>query len=232
LSGPIVYFAFNEDTGTTSTDSISGNVLTFQNGATWGIGYADAAVDFDGVNQYATAPNSVSLDITNTISISAWVNLQSTSDYQQIIAKVKAEGSFTSPYFSWHLYTHHVDANNFSPSIQITDIADNRFNLNADTSVPYGQWALITGVYDGAYLRIYINGIQIDSVPVNGTMVSYAQPVYVGAHGLPDEYASGLIDELKIWDRALTDAEVLELASTAHTANTREMRVGSIIAAP
>ncbi len=204
------YWSFNEATGTASTDSISGNVLSLRNGLTWTTaGKFGAALSLDGVNDRADAPNSSALNVTgNAISVAAWVKLESTANWQQILVKVKETGAFTAPFFAWHLFGGHVSTTQWTPMFQLVNASEVGVNVSSSVNVNYGEWVHLVGVYDGAMVRIYINGVERGSAAQTGNIISYVTPLYVGAHGQPAEFAKGAIDEVRIYSRALTATQV------------------------
>ncbi len=74
-------------------------------------------------------------------------------------------------------------------------------------------WVHIATTYDGARLRIYVNGVLDASMPVTGRTCSNAEPLAVGAKnktsaGLIEAYFDGRIDDLRVYDRALTAAQI------------------------
>lgn len=213
LPNPAVYWDFNAGAGTSATDSLSANVLTFRNGVTWTTaGKFGAGMVLDGVNDRADAPNSSSLDIAgNTFTVATWVKLDSTADWQQILVKVKETGTFTAPYFAWHLFGGHASSTQWTPMFQLVNDSESSVNTSSSVSVNYGEWVHLAGVYDGTAVRIYVNGVERGNAAQTGNLLSYAQPLYVGAHGQPAEFAKGVIDEVRIYPRALTAAQVQAL---------------------
>jgi hypothetical protein len=213
---PTVYWHFNEGGGTTATDAISGNVLTLRNGTAWTPGRFGTALILDGIDDRADAPHSSSLSITGAaITVSAWVNLQNQGTWQQILVKVKEVGAFTSPYFAWHLFGGHVSSTQWVPQFQVVNSSGVSVNITSSQAVNYGQWVHAVGVYDGTAVRIYVNGVLRGSAALTGNMIAYNQPLYLGAHGLPGEFAKGAIDEVRIYPVALSAAQVQALYDSA-----------------
>jgi hypothetical protein len=165
----------------------------------------------DGINARADAPNSSSLDIKGkAISVAAWVKLESQGTWQQIVVKVKETGAFTPPYFAWHLFGTHISSTQWRPQFQLLT-STGKVDVSSSLNVNYGEWVHVVGVYDGSAVRIYVNGTDRGSAALSGNIVSYNQPLYIGAHGLPGEFAKGLIDEVRIYSQALSAMEVAAL---------------------
>jgi hypothetical protein len=149
---------------------------------------------------------------SNSMSVAAWVNLSSTTNWQQIAAKVKEVGAFTAPYFSWHLFAADIaSSTQWRPQFQVVTTGEVSVNVSSAVNVNYGEWVHVVGVYDGAAVRIYVNGVEQGSAAQSGNILGYNQPLYIGATGLPDEFAKGLIDEVRIYSGALSAAQVQAL---------------------
>ena len=213
LPTPAAYWSFNEGAGTAARSSVSTNALTLRSGATWSAAGKDhASLSLDGATGRAEASSSTELGITGTaITVSAWVNLQSQGTWQQIVAKVHEVGASTSPYFSWHLFGAHASSTQWTPQFQLVNSNGVSANVTSSINVNYGQWAHIVGVYDGSAVRIYVNGVDRGSAAQSGNIVDYAQPLYIGASGLPDEFARGLVDEVRVYSVALSAAQVTRI---------------------
>ena len=214
LPSPSAYWSFDEGSGTTASDPSSGSVLTLRNGVTWTAGKTGSALLLDGVNDRADAPNNSAFDyVGNQITVAAWVKLENLNNWQQIVVKLKETGTATAPYLSWHLFAGTVSATQWRPQWQLVTEGDNSVNVSSTTAVNYSEWVHMVGVYDGAALRIYVNGVEQGNAPQSGNIIRYNQPLYVGAHGQPGEFGKGAIDELRIYSRALSATQIQSLYS-------------------
>ena len=74
--------------------------------------------------------------------------------------------------------------------------------------VPTGAWTHLATTYDGSALSLYLNGDQVASQPVTGAMLDTAGPLRIGGNAVWPEWFAGAIDELRVYDRALTAAEL------------------------
>jgi Concanavalin A-like lectin/glucanases superfamily len=70
--------------------------------------------------------------------------------------------------------------------------------------VPVGRWSNVAVTYDDATLRMYVNGRQVSSRAVTGTIESPQTPLWIGGNEPYGEHFDGLIDEVRIYDRALS----------------------------
>ena len=75
-------------------------------------------------------------------------------------------------------------------------------------ALPLNTWSHLAATYDGATLRIYVNAVQVASQAVTGSIVTSSNPLNVGGNSVWGEYFAGLIDEVRIYGRALTAAEI------------------------
>lgn len=207
------YWPMNENTGTTTADSISTNTLTLTNGAAWAPGKYNSGIAFDGTNDFLVAPNSATLDIaTNRMTAMLWVNPTNQGTWFQLVSKVKEFGAFTSPYFSWHLYGGTGDdSDHWRPNFQVVNAGGLSVYVGATNTPAYGTWTHVAGVYDGTNMILYVNG-EVSGVTVqSGNLMSYDAPLLVGAHGLPGEYTKGVVDDVRLYSQAFTQAEIREI---------------------
>jgi hypothetical protein len=84
-------------------------------------------------------------------------------------------------------------------------------------AAPVGQWAHMAGTYDGARIRIYINGEEASSVECAGAVRTMPRFLVLGARvnhetGAPGYGLHALVDEVAVYRRALSPAEVLALS--------------------
>jgi hypothetical protein len=85
--------------------------------------------------------------------------------------------------------------------------------------VGLNEWHHLVGTYDGASIRLYVDGAEdpASPVPYAGPIHVDDFPVWIGANAeRPGRGFVGRIDEVLVWDRALTQAEILELAAAAN----------------
>jgi len=213
LPSPVAYWNFDEGGGNSATDNLANNILTLRNGAaTTASGRFGTGLLLDGINDRADAPNSTSLSVGGSaMSVAAWVKLENQNSWQQILVKVKETGAFTAPYFAWHLFGGHASATQWTPMFQLLNASEASANVISSTGVDYGEWVHVVGTYDGATVRIYVNGVQRGSAAQTGNILVYNQPLYIGAQGFPGEFAKGVIDEVRIYSQALSASQVQSL---------------------
>jgi len=87
---------------------------------------------------------------------------------------------------------------------------------------PLNQWVHLTGTYDGAVARLYVNGVEVYAVPHTGTLrTETTNPLIIGgnvndASGNPSDLFAGRIDDVRLYGRALSTAEIQALYGGQH----------------
>ena len=186
---------FNEGEGTTAQDaSGNGNHGTLMNMATetcWVGGKIGKALEFDGSDDYVDCGDDASLDITDEITIEAWVNPTSGTGY--IISKNIDSATDNQYAIYWD-----GDQVMYYPS---------GTPISAVNSVPTGAWTHIVFTRTGTTGQFYINGVASGS-PAACTMYSRATSVNIGRRKPGNFYFNGSIDDVAIYARALSANEV------------------------
>jgi hypothetical protein len=204
LYGLVGHWKLNQTSGATATDS-SG---VASNGAVTGTANwstdcgAMKAFDFDGSTNYITIPDSIYLRPTSALTIAAWV-------------KGDAWGSGSS-------CNAILRKGDTSPSNYQLDISDGRVELLLDGTEPNGhrgntvlttgQWHHVAAVWDGATVRIFVDGVLDNTPPArSGTIATDTRNPFIGGHSSGDRF-DGMIRDVRLYNRALYDVEVKRLS--------------------
>ena len=209
-TGLVGYWSFDDGAGTSATDfSGKNNAGILTNGPTWVDGKRGKALNFDGVDDEINMGAPSALDITGNITISAWIYPISFGGGSRGRIIDKSNGTTDG-------YNFFVDNSNvtnglgfaFNAGTQATnsrcDTASNTIQLN--------KWQHVTLTYTGAAL-FYVNGIQfsVGSGSCSGTINSVASSFKVGRATIATREFTGLIDDVRIYNRALSASEVQAL---------------------
>jgi hypothetical protein len=214
VNGAVGYWTLDEASGTSAADSSGyGNVGTLVNGPAHVVGKVANGLLFDGVSSHVRMANSTSLRVTNAFTIAAWVKLDSAGQWQSIVSKVVSEGVNAYPFSDYSLMAVASGAG-FVTRVTVTT-AGNFNMLDSTSSVSYGAWHHVAGVYDGATLKVFIDGVQSGSASVSGTVSGSGQPLFIGRNGAGGDSLKGQLDEVRVFSRALTGAEILVLKGQA-----------------
>ena len=207
--GLVAAYSFDAGSGTTLADvSGDGNAGTIV-GATWTTaGKYGNALSFNGATSYVDLGNPADLQLTGSMTWSAWVYATGTpADDGQIIAK-SADGGGT---VGWQFKTS-PDTGPRTFGIGVSSNGTAITQRYSATLPALGTWYYVAGVYDATArtLDIYVNGV-LDNGVLSGTVpasqFSPAENVTIGRR-TGGYYFQGTIDELRIYDRALTSSEI------------------------
>jgi hypothetical protein len=81
-------------------------------------------------------------------------------------------------------------------------------DLPGTAALPVNTWSHLAATYDGSLLRLYVNGAQVAQQPVTGPIRTDGGALRIGGNGLLNQVFSGQIDEVRIYSRALTAAQI------------------------
>jgi fibronectin type 3 domain-containing protein len=192
-NGLVAAYSMDQGSGTAVPDvSGTGNNGTLT-GASWVAGGRfGGALSFNGNGNLVTVPDSASLDLSAAMSLEAWVRPELGS-WRTAILKERPGGLAYAMYAS-------TDTNRPSTEINV--------DVRGTAALPTSTWSHLTATYDGATMRLYVNGTQVGSRTVAGTIPISSGALRIGGNTLWGEYFSGLIDEVRIYNRALTAAEI------------------------
>ena len=205
--GLVSHWQFNDATGSTATDSVGSNDGTLAGDAAWTSGLADSGVLLDGSGDYIALGNPAELAIAGRITISAWIKPESMAGFQNIVV----HGHSASPPGEVFLRINSgkYEVGSWDGSDHLTQVAMSAEDL--------GQWVHLTGVYDGTHWRLYRNGVEVSATESNTGAVPVNENWGIGARGTGTErFFNGVIDEVRIYDRALTGTEAAMLVDVAN----------------
>jgi len=198
--GLVGYWSFDEGSGSTAYDaSGNGNDGTLIHDPKWTAGKSGSALQFDGTDDYVDCGNDESLNITDAITIEAWVKHNSLK-YGALVSKGGYGGmNPKGPYSMW----------SFVDIQKVLFEVGNGTKRNNAARVRYqiGTWEHFVGVYDSPYSLMYKNGVLL-SGPHNTGISSLIINVNHLKIGGQQDFFNGSIDEVRIYNRALSAEEV------------------------
>ncbi len=210
-SSLVGWWRFDETLGTTASDS-SGNgrqgTLTNMSGTEWTTGRIGGALEFDGSDDYVDCG-----DILNSLAVpfsfSAWVRKEG-ADTVSIISTDAAVN-----YYGFWVATDPSDGISVSWGDGTGSGPNDRRTKNSSNSIPVGTWAHVAAVVQGPTdMTIYINGSDAGgSYAGNGGPMVYSSAPCLLAKTVQTagQYFYGALDDVRIYDRALSAAEIQAL---------------------
>lgn len=192
-------------TPTTAADSTGrGNTGTLTNGPIWTSGQISNALSFNGSNTYITAGTDSSLNQA-VLSIIAWVKFTNTSD-MIFVQKWQYSGDlgYTIEIYSGNILFAVGGGNGSYPTYSATTAGS-------------GSWHLIAGVFDGTTQFLYVDGQLRGFVSSNRTTAQGSGDMRIGGRssgGANTSWMNGSIDDVRIYNRALTQSEISQLYNT------------------
>jgi len=204
----VLALGFNEPGGPSVFDaSAAGNTGTIT-GATRSAGKDGfgTALSFNGVTDWVSVAPAASLDLVDAMTLEAWVNPSAltggAAGWRTVILKEQ-----TSADLAYSLYANDGDVNPSRPAGYVRVGFIDRAAA-AGPGLPLNTWSHLAATYDGTTLRLFVNGVLKNSVAVTGPIVTSSNPLRIGGNSVWGEYFKGLIDEVRIYRRPLTEMEV------------------------
>jgi hypothetical protein len=198
-NGLVLALGFEEGVGTTTADvSGHGNNGTIS-GAVWADhGQFGKALSFNGSSSWVTVADSASLDLTTGMTLEAWVDPTSVTGWTSVLFKERpGDGNYS-------LYAAEGAG---TPPVSGVDVPGGALVVGG-TPVPLGSWTHLASTYDGSMVRLYVNGILVGTKAASGPISTSSDPLRIGGDSLFGEYFTGLIDEVRVYNRALSAAEI------------------------
>lgn len=203
--GPKFYYSINSGFKTVSKALLLGFACF---ALTVGTAFAQPAsgLNFDGVNDNITVPVQPALNISSAITIEAWIYPIKTiysTPVQDVLSKSSSSNN------NGYVFPRTTD-----------DWINLEFIIYVNGSgwkmlrVPYGtskrkQWNHVAATYDGYVMRIYINAVQVGEYAFAGAILTNNNPLTLGQQpGFDNEYYSGSVDDIRLWNRALSQCEI------------------------
>jgi hypothetical protein len=198
-NGLVAAYGLNETGGAVIRDA-SGSGLNGTASNTWptGAGKFGGALRFNGSSSWITVADNDKLDLSTRMTLEAWVKpANAMSSWRSILVKERTGG------LSYGLY---ANTNTNQPAGLAHTSAE--FDTRGGSRLPVNTWSHLAVTYDGSYLRLFVNGVQISARALTGSMVAGTGALRIGGNSIWSEWFNGLVDEVRVYNRALTATEI------------------------
>ncbi len=201
----IGWWKLDEKSGTVAADSSShGNDGTVVGGEKWVSGYMDGALDFDGDDDYVDCGYDPIFDTAHEMTVAAWVTIRSIpAAWACVIAKGE---------YSWRISNYNTEQRYH---FGITVWSQPNPSVDGVTVVGLDEWHHVAGVYNGASMNLYVDG-SLDATKATTSPIGVNKAnVLIGENPEAAKRKwDGLIDDVRLYNRALSEAEIGELIPT------------------
>lgn len=200
----VAEYHFDEGAGTTINDSSSKNNNGILRGSPkWAKGVSGTALDLNGADTYVEVSTSSSLDLDDA-TIEVWLYVRNKFGGISF-----ASGSdWSDQRFVLHFYDNTPD-HKLTFTVSNGKTMHNAVTLSASSDVPLNQWFHVAVTCDSAEIKIYLNGV-MDAKKIQGQIpVTKGVDLIIGKTiGTGSPFFDGMIDEMRIYNRALTAEEI------------------------
>lgn len=201
----VMLLSFNEDSGTFVDLSGNGNDGTAVNATHGATGKVGQAVDFDGSDDTVVIAHDDTLDLTENITIAAWVYADSFLTDNAILEKRSSSSSYPIG------YSFSVNQDRKLRFFSRDNSTSTRVDAVSSSTITSGGWRHVAVTYDRSNVRFYINGQAAGAPADTSALNSNTHDLTVGLTGNGFWDWNGRIDELGVWNTALSQADIVEL---------------------
>jgi len=176
-----------------------------KNGPVVSEGFFGNALSFDGVDDYVQFDTTSSFNSpSSAVSVSVWTKLE----YLPSDMAAGFIGIFDSQGDQYVLY---LDRGAKELRMKVATSGGAARPGIPESALKTGVWINVVGVYDGAYAKIYLNGVMQGILPLTGT-VNKGQAAYLGKNGnAGPPYFMGSIDNVQVFNKALSVSEIVDM---------------------
>jgi len=210
VDSPIAHWKLDEASGTIADDCAGGHDGRLYGGPTWQPtgGVLSGALRFNGMSSYVEIARDTDFDITYAITVAAWIKVTAfDKSWQAIVTKGDS---------SWRIQR---DAATSCIEFACTGAnvpGSSWGNILGRRNVNDGMWHHVAGTYDGARMALYVDGTLDVSSSASGQIATNVYSVLIAENAeWRGRWWNGLIDDVRIYDQALSASDIRTLAGAA-----------------
>ena len=195
-------------------DLVGTNTATLQNGATYGNGKVSSAFAYNGANQFAQVPNSAALHSDRQVTVVGWFMAnRMTNQWQNIFWKGNSPDNTGGVNYDNREYVLWLNSSGFLQfgSTPVNRIGTGQLGTNSPNLVTSNVWYHFAAVVnsDQNHMRLYLNAQLVVEAPYSTANIrTTTGPLVSGSAPGRTYHLNGLVDELAIYNRALSLVEV------------------------
>ena len=194
------------------------------NAVTYGAGVFGQALGLNGTSAFVRVPDDPSLNPTTAISVQAWYRAPFFTGVGNNALIDKGAVAHVSPFYQYHMG---ITGQGYLPGGTGNEVGfsfvpggeDAQFLRASTAQMTPDVWHHLVFTYDGQTAALYVDGVRTNSRDVTGDLPGFGDPgfstdLFIGTFAnrrSPADHVPGSVDEVAIWNRALTQAEVVEL---------------------
>jgi hypothetical protein len=204
INGLVSWWQFDEGAGAIASDSFGTNHGTLNGDPCWVPGLVGTyALEFDGEGDYVAVPSDSSLNV-QYVTISAWVQVSGTgpgTNNHVLNRKMTNPGTYG-------LWVRASD-NKLGAQVRLQGSESTGRIIESDTTAG-SEWTHVCATYDGDKLKLYVDTVVQDDIDDTDGTIDTDNPnvLTIGAHPTPTSYFDGSIDDVRIYNRALSAGEI------------------------
>ena len=196
--GLVAALAFNEGSGTSAADASGNGNAGAKGSATWSTqGKVGNALSFNGTSAKVTVADSASLRLTSGMTVEAWVFPTAVSSaWRDVVVKGNDD------------YYLMATSTNASRPVGAGIFGGTKSRAIGTSALALNTWTHLATTYDGTLVRLYVNGVQVSSAAATGTIATSTRVLGIGGDPIYGQYFAGRIDEVRIYNAALSAAQI------------------------
>ncbi|MEK6874555.1 MAG: LamG domain-containing protein, partial [Nanoarchaeota archaeon] len=206
---PVALWHFDDNSTTTAFDFFGDNNASVNGSSTADGVWGTKGFSFDGVNDMIRVANASNFKPTTALTLGAWVKPNAFPAWAKVFSlDYRSDGTWTAPYIAYDLMPSAGTTGR--PTMEVA-IGGSLKQITSTVILSTGVWSYLVGTFDGTNISIYVNGVLANSTSASGTIdYGTSRDLAIGAASpyISQEYFNGSMDELEIYNRALSAAEI------------------------
>jgi hypothetical protein len=214
--GPVAAWSFEEGKGSTAADLTGDGHTAAIEGAEWTTGKYGGGLKFNGTSSCVSVADAPDLRLGEEFTLESWVRPEGELKHDPVVFK---EGP---GHLNYALEVGRISTGDAEGAIG-TSSSPNHKETTGVNALQANVWNHLAVTFDGATLRLYVDGELVDSEHVEGADAAREGALKIGCDSQYGEHFKGRIDEARIYNRALSEVEVKTSMAALPAAATTEV---------